>query len=48
MSAIADKLNLSPKTVSTHKYNLMEKLGVSDMPSLTRLALKHGLLVDGV
>ena len=48
MSAIADRLNLSPKTVSTHKYNLMEKLGVSDMPALTRLALKHGLVVEGV
>ncbi len=48
MSAIADRLNLSPKTVSTHKTNLMEKLGISDMPALTRLAMKHGVSVDGV
>jgi two-component system invasion response regulator UvrY len=48
VSEIANRLNLSPKTVSTHKYNLMEKLGVADIPALTRLAIKHGLSVDGV
>lgn len=44
MTVIADTLNLSPKTVATHKYNLFAKLQVNDVASLTRLALQHGLI----
>ncbi|WP_332827429.1 response regulator transcription factor [Ramlibacter sp.] len=40
---IAHKLNLSVKTVSTHKANLMQKLGLSNATELLRYALKHGL-----
>ena len=40
---IAHKLNLSVKTVSTHKANLMQKLGLSNQTELVRYALKHGL-----
>ncbi|MCC2632200.1 MAG: response regulator transcription factor [Ramlibacter sp.] len=40
---IANKLNLSVKTVSTHKANLMQKLGLSNATELLRYALKHGL-----
>jgi DNA-binding NarL/FixJ family response regulator len=40
---IAGKLNLSVKTVSTHKANLMQKLGLSNATELVRYALKHGL-----
>ena len=40
---IAHKLNLSVKTVSTHKANLMQKLGLANQTELVRYALKHGL-----
>lgn len=40
---IAQHLHLSPKTVSTHKARLMEKLGVASVPDLVRYALAHGL-----
>lgn len=44
---IAGRLNLSVKTVSTHKSNLMHKLGVNNASEMVRYALKHGL-GDGV
>ncbi len=40
---IALKLNLSVKTVSTHKANLMRKMGLNNSSELVRYALKHGL-----
>lgn len=40
---IAAQLHLSVKTVSTHKTNLMAKLGVQNTTELVRYALKHGL-----
>jgi DNA-binding NarL/FixJ family response regulator len=40
---IATQLHLSAKTVSTHKTNLMQKLGVPNQSELLRYALKHGL-----
>lgn len=43
VSDIAHKLNLSVKTVSTHKANLMQKLGLVNATELVRYALKHGL-----
>jgi DNA-binding NarL/FixJ family response regulator len=43
VSDIAHKLNLSVKTVSTHKANLMQKLGLSNQTEMVRYALKHGL-----
>jgi DNA-binding NarL/FixJ family response regulator len=43
VSDIAGKLNLSVKTVSTHKSNLMQKLGLGNHTELVRYALKHGL-----
>lgn len=43
VSEIAAKLNLSVKTVSTHKANLMNKLGLANQTELVRYALKHGL-----
>lgn len=41
---ISDRLCLSPKTVSTYRYRLFEKLGVSNDVELTRLAMRYGLL----
>jgi DNA-binding NarL/FixJ family response regulator len=40
---IAARLNLSVKTVSTHKSNLMQKMGLQNQSELIRYALKHGL-----
>jgi DNA-binding NarL/FixJ family response regulator len=39
----AAQLNLSVKTVSTHKANLMAKLGVGNQTELVRYAMRHGL-----
>ncbi len=43
VSDIAAQLNLSVKTVSTHKANLMQKLGLANQTELVRYAIKHGL-----
>jgi len=43
MTDIATRLNLSVKTVSTHKTNLMQKMGLQNQSELIRYALKHGL-----
>ncbi len=43
---ISEQLNLSPKTVSTYRYRLFEKLGVKNDVELMRLALKYGF-IDG-
>jgi len=40
---IAARLNLSVKTVSTHKANLMQKMGLGNVSELIRYAIKHGL-----
>jgi DNA-binding NarL/FixJ family response regulator len=40
---VADVLFLSPKTVETYRSRLMQKLGVSDLPSLVKFAIQHGL-----
>lgn len=47
MDDIAQRLNLSPKTVATHKYRLFEKLGVTDVVPLANLARQYGLLEPG-
>lgn len=41
---IAESLHISPKTVESHKYNLLTKLGVSSLSELTKLAIRHGLV----
>ena len=40
---IAEQLNLSAKTVSTHKANLMQKMSMQNHSELVRYAVKHGL-----
>lgn len=42
---IASKLNLSPKTVESHKYSLMAKLNVHNIADLTKLAIKKKLIL---
>jgi two-component system invasion response regulator UvrY len=41
---ISERLHLSPKTVSTYRYRLFEKLGVGNDVELTRLAIRHGFV----
>jgi DNA-binding NarL/FixJ family response regulator len=40
---IAGILFLSPKSVDTYRRRLMQKLGISDLPSLVKFAILHGL-----
>lgn len=46
VSEIAARLNLSVKTVSTHKSRLLEKLGARNQTELVHYALKHRLVDD--
>jgi DNA-binding NarL/FixJ family response regulator len=43
---IAAKLGISAKTVDNHRTNLMRKLNIHDVASLTRHALERGLMDD--
>jgi DNA-binding NarL/FixJ family response regulator len=44
--AIASRLSLSIRTVESHRAELMERLGVHDMPNLVLIALRGGLIDD--
>ncbi|MDE2069726.1 MAG: UvrY/SirA/GacA family response regulator transcription factor [Gammaproteobacteria bacterium] len=44
--AIAGRLHLSPKTVSTYRARLFAKLGVTNAVELTRLALRYGVIEE--
>ena len=39
----AAALGLSPRSVETYRLRLMQKLGLSDLPSLVKFAIRHGL-----
>lgn len=41
---IAERLGLSPKTITTHKTNIMAKLGVTNNTELIRYAIAHQLI----
>jgi DNA-binding NarL/FixJ family response regulator len=43
ISDIAVQLHLSPKTVSTHKMRIMQKLDIANNADLVRYALRHGI-----
>ena len=43
---IGEQLELSIRTVETHRAHIQQKLGLSTRPELTRYALDHGLLGD--
>lgn len=43
---IGDRLHISPRTVDTHRRNLLQKLKVKNTAGLVKYALKHGLLSD--
>lgn len=42
--AVADRLGITPKTVDTHRAEIMRKLGVSSMADLVRYAIRHRLV----
>ncbi|MCH2250652.1 MAG: response regulator transcription factor [Cognatishimia sp.] len=41
---VALELNISVRTVETHRKNIKSKLGISSTAGLTRYAMEHGLL----
>jgi DNA-binding NarL/FixJ family response regulator len=43
---IAKKLHISPKTVETHRTQLMERLNIHDIAGLTRFAIRVGLVAS--
>ena len=44
VKAVARKLHLSPKSVDSHKYRIMLKIGVNDSVHLSRYAIREGLI----
>jgi DNA-binding NarL/FixJ family response regulator len=40
---IADRLNLSVKTIETHRRNIMQKLDITSIAELTKFAIREGL-----
>jgi len=44
---IAQKLFISPRTVDTHRANLMQKLELNNIAELVRYALEHNLVSNG-
>jgi len=42
---IAKQLNISPKTVESHKANIMEKLGTRNLVEMVKYALRERLIV---
>lgn len=44
VNQIAELLNISPRTVGTHLYNVKQKLGVANQAELTLIAVRHGLI----
>lgn len=43
---IADKIDISLRTVETHKRNLIKKLGVKNVVGLVRFAIEQGRFLD--
>ncbi|MCV6824196.1 MULTISPECIES: response regulator transcription factor [Halocynthiibacter] len=41
---VANSLNISVRTVETHRKNIKRKLGISSTAGLTRYAMEHGVL----
>jgi two-component system invasion response regulator UvrY len=46
--AISERLCLSPKTTSTYRYRIFEKLGIENDVELTRYAIRHGLIKENI
>ena len=41
---IARAIGVQPSTVDTYRSRIMAKLGIEDLPSLVRFAVRHGLI----
>jgi len=48
VAQIAELLSLSPRTIGTHLYNIKQKLGAQNAAELTLIALRAGLLNEGM
>lgn len=46
INEISERLHLSPKTVSTYRYRIYDKLGIQSDMELMKMALQHGILQD--
>jgi DNA-binding NarL/FixJ family response regulator len=44
MKAVANILDLSPRTIAFHKYRIMEALGLKTNADLVQFAIKHGFV----
>lgn len=44
LTEVAAALNLSVKTISTHKTRIQQKIGVTNQTELVKYALKHGIV----
>jgi DNA-binding NarL/FixJ family response regulator len=44
LTAIADDLHISPKTVTTYRSRVLQKLGLENNAAITRYALDRGLI----
>jgi DNA-binding NarL/FixJ family response regulator len=40
---IANTFSLSVKTIETYRSRMMRKLGIGDLPSLVKFAIRHGI-----
>jgi two-component system response regulator NreC len=40
---VAEMIHISVRTVDTHRYNVMQKLGIHSIAGLTKFAIAHGL-----
>jgi DNA-binding NarL/FixJ family response regulator len=47
LSAIAEELKLSPKTVSVYRARVLEKLGLANNSEMTVYAIRNGLVGEG-
>ncbi|MCP1675532.1 DNA-binding NarL/FixJ family response regulator [Natronocella acetinitrilica] len=48
VSQIADELEVSSKTVSTHKTRILQKMGMDSVAALVRYAMEHDLIESGM
>ena len=44
MKEVAEMLNLAPRTVAAHKYQLMQQLNLKTTAELIQYAVKHGIV----
>jgi len=43
-ATIAERLQVSPKTVETYRSRMMQKLNISNVPALVMFAIRHGVI----